>query len=82
MKFSLHPRQYQESNSDTLLSTLPHDATQLANLNGGDQPHVQRHALFVQSGVHDVVLGDWLHPQQDHDKGGQEVDMEQSPAGG
>lgn len=43
--------------------------------------YLQRHTLFVQSGVHYVVLGNGLHPQQDHDKRGQEVDMKQSPIG-
>lgn len=41
--------------------------------------YLQRHTLFVQSGVHYVVLGNGLHPQQDHDKRRQEVDMKQCP---
>lgn len=43
--------------------------------------YLQRHTLLSQSGVHYVVLSNGLHPQQDHDKRGQEVDMKQSPIG-
>lgn len=41
--------------------------------------YLQRHAFLSQSGVHYVVLGDWLHPQQDHEERRQEVDMKKSP---
>lgn len=41
--------------------------------------YLQRHTLLFQSGVHYVVLGNGLHPQQYHDKRRQEVDMKQSP---
>lgn len=41
--------------------------------------YLQRHTLFSQSGVHYVILGNRLHPQQDHNERGQEVDMKQSP---
>lgn len=43
--------------------------------------YLQRHTLLSQSGVHYVVLGNGLHPQQDHDKRGEEVDMKQSSTG-
>lgn len=41
--------------------------------------YLQRHTLLSQSGVHYVVLGNGFHPQQDHNKRGQEVDIKQSP---
>lgn len=41
--------------------------------------NLQRHALPVQSGVHYVVLGNGLHPQEDHNEWRQKVDMQQGP---
>lgn len=41
--------------------------------------NLQRHTLPVQSGVHYVVLGNRLHPQEDHNERRQEVDMKQGP---
>lgn len=42
--------------------------------------NLQRHTLPVQSGVHYVVLGNGLHPQEHHNERRQEVDMKQGPA--
>lgn len=41
--------------------------------------NLQRHTLPVQSGVHYVVLGNGLHPQEDHNERRQKVDMKQDP---
>lgn len=40
--------------------------------------YLQRHTLLPKSGIQYVVLGNGLHPQQDHDERGEEVDIKQS----
>lgn len=39
--------------------------------------NLQRHTFFPQCGIHYIILGYGLHPQQYHYKWGQEVDMQQ-----
>ena len=41
--------------------------------------HSQRSVVLPHRGVEEVVLGQGLDPQQHHDQGRQEVDMQQSP---